>query len=161
MTYRTTIAVPPAAVQPVPTTSSHQVQVKNLRLNKRLMMLIMRAVTESEKRKAQSNKVLTPIQEPVNKTVTPPAQRVLECKYTVASQSCLSIILSLCQLLKPGYEKHLSCFCVQQWMTEIMWNYELASRDYHQGKLFMLVLLSILKFQLNKNKKPSNIWLWN
>ena len=113
VTYRTTIAVPPAAVQPVPTTSSHQVQVKP-KTEQEVDDVIIVAVTESKKRKAQSNKVLTPIQEPVDKTVTPPAQRVLECKYTVASQSCLSIILSLCQLLKPGYEKHLSCFCVQQ-----------------------------------------------
>ena len=119
MTYRTTIAVPPTAVQPVPPTSSHQVQVKPETEHEDDDVIIV-AVTESKKRKAQSKKVLTPIKEPVDKTVTPPAQRVLECKYTVASQSCLSIFLSLCQLLKPGYEKHLSCVCVQQSMTEIM-----------------------------------------
>ena len=70
----------------------------------------------------------------------------------VSIQSYLSMFLSLCQLLKPDYEKHLLCYCVLQSMTEMMWNYKLASRGYNQWKLFMLVLLFIFKLQLIKNK---------
>ena len=44
--------------------------------------------------------------------------------FMVPIQSCLSVLLSRRQLLKPDYERHLLCFCVLQSMTEIMWNYK-------------------------------------
>ena len=78
----------------------------------------------------------------------------------VSIQSCLSVILSLCQLLKPDYERHLLCFCVLQSMTEIMWNYK-----RHLGAIIRESNLCLccywISISLIKNKKPSKFWLWN